>query len=83
MTIHVELGPDVEAGLAAQAKARGVSLEAYVQQVLRDRSAAIGLSQGGPKERARLFEAWARDHPHTPPLSDEAIKRENLVRDGR
>ena len=34
-------------------------------------------------ERARAFEAWARSHPYTPPLSDEAIGRENLVRDAQ
>jgi len=34
-------------------------------------------------EKARAFEAWARDHPPTPPLSDEAIRRENLIRDAR
>ena len=34
-------------------------------------------------EKARAFEEWARSHPSTPPLSDEAIRRENLVRNVR
>jgi len=33
------------------------------------------------KEKARAFEAWARGHPAMPPLPDEALKRENLIRD--
>jgi hypothetical protein len=37
MTVHVDLTPDVQAGLLAQAQASGLSLEAYVEQVLRER----------------------------------------------
>lgn len=35
MTVKLELNPEVEAGLVAQAQARGLSLEAYLQQVLK------------------------------------------------
>ena len=42
-----------------------------------------GDSASGALEKARAFEAWARSHPHTPPLSEEAIRRENLIRDAR
>lgn len=83
MTVKLDLTPDVEAGLIAQAHARGLSLEAYLAQVLRERSSAVATPQGGPGEKAREFEAWARSHPHTPPLSDDAIRRENLIRDVR
>jgi hypothetical protein len=38
MTVKVELTPDVQAGLLAQAQQSGLSLEAYVEQVLRERS---------------------------------------------
>jgi hypothetical protein len=38
MTVKVELTPDVQAGLLAQAQHSGLSLEAYVEQVLRERS---------------------------------------------
>lgn len=38
MKMKVELPPDVQAGLLAQAQESGVSLEAYVEQVLRERS---------------------------------------------
>ncbi len=42
MTMKVELAPDVQAGLLAQAQANGLSLEAYVEQVLRERSRDAG-----------------------------------------
>jgi hypothetical protein len=38
MTVKVELTPDVQAGLLAQAQESGLSLEAYVEHVLRERS---------------------------------------------
>jgi hypothetical protein len=38
MTVKVELTPDVQESLLAQAQQSGLSLEAYVEQVLRERS---------------------------------------------
>lgn len=83
MTVTLDLGPDVEAGLLAQAEARGLPLEAFLEQVLRERSQAVDVSRAGPAEKAQAFRSWAANHPHTPPLSDDAIRRENLVRDGQ
>jgi hypothetical protein len=40
MTVKVELTPDVQAGLLAQAQDSGLSLEAYVERLLRERSAS-------------------------------------------
>jgi hypothetical protein len=37
MTVKLELTPDVQAGLLAQAYESGLSLEAYAEQVLRER----------------------------------------------
>ena len=53
MTVKLDLNPEVEAGLVAQAQARGLSLEAYLQQVLKERSATpmpLRL-QGMPRRR--------------------------------
>ena len=33
MTVKLQLKPEVEAGLLAQAQARGLSLEAYLEQI--------------------------------------------------
>ncbi|HEV2989358.1 MAG TPA: hypothetical protein VG759_13015 [Candidatus Angelobacter sp.] len=41
MTLKVELNAKVEAGLMAQAEARGLSLEAYVSRLLEERSSQL------------------------------------------
>jgi hypothetical protein len=83
MTVKLDLNPDVEAGLLAQAHARGLPLEAYLEQVLRERSRLVDVVRSSPAETAKAFRAWAANHPSTPPLSDEAVSRESLVRDGQ
>lgn len=40
MTVKLELPPEVQAGLLAQAQDSGLSLEAYAEQVLREKSLA-------------------------------------------
>lgn len=84
MTVKLQLRPEVEAELAAQARARGLSLEVYLEQVLQERSRVTTLPpSGSAAERAASFEAWAHSHPLTPPLPDEAVRRQNLVRDAQ
>lgn len=80
MTIELDLSPDVEATLLAQAEANGVSLETYISQVLRQKSRASSKTVTGPEERARAFERWARNHPRGAALPPEALRRESLVR---
>ena len=41
MTMHLDLTPEIQAGLLAQAQESGLSLEAYVTQVLRERVLAM------------------------------------------
>jgi hypothetical protein len=36
------------------------------------------VSETRGKEKARAFEQWAKGHPYTPPLSDEAISRASM-----
>ena len=79
MTVILELKPETEAGLAAQAAARGLPLPEYVRRVLEDqlpaRRAPASLS---PAERAAAWLAPIPGQPIRPPLSDEAISRESL-----
>ena len=53
MTMKLNLKPEIEAGLLAQAQARGLSLEAYLDQVLQ--SAAVPKRPSGRKSLAQLF----------------------------
>ena len=53
MTMKLDLKPEIEAGLLAQAQARGLSLEAYLDQVLQD--AAVSKRPAGRKSLSQLF----------------------------
>ena len=51
MTVRVELTPQVQADLLAQAQARGMSLEAFAEEVLREKSretAPVSPNSGQP-----------------------------------
>ena len=81
MTVKLQLKSEVEAGLVARARTRGLSLEAYLEQALQEQSRTLKLPDTGAAESASAFEAWAHSRPQTPPWLDEAVRRENLVRD--
>ncbi len=54
MTVKLDLKPEIEAGLLARATARGLSLEAYLDQVLQH-AAASKQRRADRKSLARLF----------------------------
>jgi hypothetical protein len=85
MSITLELSPDVEARLTAQAEARGISVEELLKSTIdtflavSDSSSSVSLS---PQDRAEKFVKWAKRHSiKTPPLSDEAISRDSIYHD--
>ena len=86
MTLTIELPDNLQAALKLQAQAQGVSEAGYIRFLLErtltpsPHEPALSTSAA---EKARAFERWARSHPYTPPLSDEAIARENLIRDSK
>jgi hypothetical protein len=53
MTLKLEIGKDVEAGLLTQAQAHGLSVEAYAEQLLK--AAAAPKRPHGRKSLAQLF----------------------------
>ncbi len=83
MTILLELEPEIELRLMAQAAAQGTSVEALLKTLVESvlsispQPTPITLS---PKERAERFVNWARNHSQVKavPLSDEAISRESI-----
>ncbi|WP_416667190.1 hypothetical protein [Egbenema bharatensis] len=88
MSITLELPPDVEARLIAQAEVRGISVEELLKATIDTLLAASDASETSssfvlsPKERAEKFVNWARSHStQAPPLSDEAISRESIYRE--
>lgn len=82
MTVILDLSADVESSLKAQAQMLGLTLEAYLQQLLKEQSTAcrsqLPLS---PDTWEQEFEVWADSFPDTPPLSDEAISRASMYPD--
>ena len=76
MTLTIHLKPEVEAGLAAQARAKGVSVAEYVGSLL-EQFAPAG-QQMTPEQRATALYEWAKTFPQVTPLSDEAVSRESL-----
>ncbi|HZU23948.1 MAG TPA: hypothetical protein VFA04_00410 [Bryobacteraceae bacterium] len=81
MTVTIQLPSDIEAALLDQARAHGLDLPRYVEQVLRERLRARTTSGMSPGERAEGWRKSTEDLPHTPPLSDDAISRENMNAD--
>jgi hypothetical protein len=78
MTVKLELTPDVQAGLLAQAQASGLSLEAYVQEVLKERS---GVVSRPPLTRSQIAGQRIRELRKGVTLGGISIKE--LIEEGR
>ncbi len=83
MTVTLELKPEVEERVVAEAKARGVSVEEYIQQELGGKSTAPDPSAIPVDEWLPKWNEWLGSHDYikAPPLSDEAISRESIYRE--
>jgi len=87
MTLTIELSPEKEAALKAQADARGLTIEQWLlqladQQVQPELESIVHLQKTDPREWARRFQSWAESHdPNLPVLSDEAMSRESIYPD--
>jgi hypothetical protein len=78
MTVTLTFKPEVEAGLLAQARAGGKSVEEYLLSMVEGVIIPAGLSQLPAEQRAAAFEAWSAGHRPTHPLSDYAVSRESM-----
>jgi hypothetical protein len=78
MTVTLKLKPDVEAGLLAQAKASGMTVEEYLLFMVEGVVFPEKQETLPAQERAAAFEAWSANHRPTPPLSDYAVSREAM-----
>jgi len=85
MTVTLDLKPEVEERIVAEAKARGLSVETYILNVL-EKEATNGevsfASAATPEEWKTKFLEWVNaERPPHPSLSDEAISRESIYRE--
>ena len=83
MTVNLELKPEVEERIIAEAKARGLSVEDYIQRKLEGEPTAEDPNSLPVEERLRRWNEWLHSHDYikAPPLSDEAVSRESIYRE--
>ena len=85
MTIKVQLNPEIEAWLAARARARGLSVEAYAERFLRD-AAALHKEPSGRlsvEEAQIMLKAIAEGAERPPKVPTTAFTRESFYEDRR
>lgn len=86
MAITLVLKPEIEAQLIAQAAAKGVPVEQYLQSWI-ETNLITEIVQpfhqtATTEEWVEAFTAWAKSHSSdAPPLSDEATSRESIYRE--
>uniref|UniRef100_A0A7V5CS37 Uncharacterized protein n=1 Tax=Acidobacterium capsulatum TaxID=33075 RepID=A0A7V5CS37_9BACT len=80
MTIHVELKPEMERQLAAEALARGVALELYAQRLLQEAITARNKSRAraSQEEFREFLDALAGKAPNVAKLRSETFSREMI-----
>jgi DNA-binding transcriptional regulator of glucitol operon len=79
MAIEIQLKPEIEAELKAQAQQNGLPLSQYVVRILEEHVPRQPLESGmTPEERAQAFQDWAKSFPRrrSTPLLDHAISRD-------
>lgn len=80
MPTTLDIEPEVASKIQAQARARGVSVDTYLRELIEGKAASAEPSNGlTPEEKVRALREWAAGHSlNTPLLSDEAISRESM-----
>lgn len=85
MNVTIEFSDEKAAALTAQAQARGLTVERWLEQIAEEYLQPVSiahLQKTNPKEWARQFDAWVESHdPNTPVLSEEAMSRETIYDD--
>jgi hypothetical protein len=76
MTVTLNLKPEIEAGLVAQAS--GITVEEYLLSVVEGAVLPATQRALSAEERATAFEAWSAGHRLTPLLSDYAVSRDSM-----
>lgn len=78
MTVTLQLKPEIEAHVAAQAATHGMTVEAYIESVLESLAAtpdAPTFDTMTPEERARVWDEWVN--------SDDSVKSPAFLDDSR
>jgi hypothetical protein len=80
MTIQVELNPELEALLVAEAQAQGIALEEYAQRLLQEAldSRPRRRSRASQDEFRRFLDALASKAPNAPQLRTQTFSRDMI-----
>lgn len=83
MTIRVELNPETEARLKAEARAKGLPLEKVAEQLLQEALTGPHLAQGqmSVEEFHHMLDAMAEGSERLPDLPTESFSRESFYED--
>jgi hypothetical protein len=83
VTIQIDLSPDTEARLAAEAHAHGVAVEAYAGSLLQQAlaSTAPGTGELTVEKFRAMLDALARDSENLPNLPTESFTRDSFYED--
>ena len=85
MQVTIELTGEQVATLQAQAETQGLTVEGWLQRMTEQYAPADSvahLQRTDPQEWVRRFRAWAESHDRTtPPLSENAVRRDNIYPD--
>jgi hypothetical protein len=83
MTIRVELNPETEARLRAEARAKGLPLEKVAEQLLHQALTERASLQGqmSVEEFHRMLDAMAEGSERLPDLPTETFSRESFYED--
>ena len=81
MTVRLELKPEVEAALADQARAKGVSLDTYLQNVMEDLACAPATPRHNVERFRAALDRLAEMGKNLPHLPSSAFTREGIYQD--
>ena len=81
MSIKLDLAPKAKSVLQGQAQARGLSLEAYVTQLLESYGSMAQPDKLPASERLNAFDEFVRNLESNAMLPDAAFHRENWYPD--
>ena len=81
MTVQLELKPEVEATLANQARARGISLSEYLQSVVDDLARAEEFRVQDPAAFRRAMARLAEMGQDLTPQPSAGLTREDIYQD--
>jgi hypothetical protein len=82
--IQVQLSPEVEARIQAQARAQGIEMETYLKSLIENAVHATPIAtpqSASARNMNAFFEAMAAHSDKIPELPDEAFTRESFYQD--